>query len=70
MKGLHEVVSLDKHCKEDLLMWYRFLQEWNGVFLFYNLVSTTSTDMKLFTDASLIGFEGIFHTQWFCSAWP
>ena len=70
VKGLYEVVSLDNHCREDLLMWYNFLQEWNGVSLFYDLVSITSSDMELFTDASLIGFGGIFKTQWFCSVWP
>ena len=26
--------------------------------------------MKLFSDASLIGFGAIFDTQWFCSEWP
>ena len=70
VKGLYEVVSLDNQCREDLLMWYNFLQEWNGVSLFYDLVSITSLDMELFTDASLIGFGGIFKTQWFCSVWP
>ena len=51
-------------------MWYRFLQEWNGVSLFYDLVSITSSHMELFTDASLIGFGGFFKTQLFCSVWP
>ena len=31
---------------------------------------TTNFDMKLFSDASLIGFGAIFDTQWFCSEWP
>ena len=69
VKGLHEFVRLDNHCREDLLMWYRFLQHWNEVSLFYDPVCTISCDMELFIDASLIGFGGIFHTQWFCSAW-
>ena len=70
VKGLYDFVRLDKHCREDLLMWYRFLKDWNGVSLFYDRTCTISTDMELFTDASLIGFGGIFNTQWFCSAWP
>ena len=70
VRGLHDLVSLDNHCRKDLHMWYKFLLNWNGVSLFYDLVSTTSTDMELFTDASLIGFGGIFKTQWFCSVWP
>ena len=31
--------------------------------------STTNFDMKLFSDASLLGFSAIFGTQWFCSVW-
>ncbi|MBV2113495.1 MAG: hypothetical protein KUF82_21290 [Candidatus Thiodiazotropha sp. (ex Ctena orbiculata)] len=70
VKGLHEFVLLDRHCREDLFMWYRFLQKWNGVSLFYETVCTSSFHMELFTDASLIGFGGIFNTKWFCSVWP
>ena len=70
VKALHELVWLDKHCREDLLMWYRFLKQWNGVSLFYDPNQTISCDMELYTDASLIGFGGIFKTQWFFSIWP
>ena len=31
---------------------------------------TTNFDMKLFSDASLLGFSAIFGTQWFFSVWP
>ena len=47
-------------------MWH----DWNGVSLFYEKDFTTNFDMKLFSDASLIGFSAIFGSQWFCSAWP
>ena len=70
MKGLHELVLLDRHCRDNLLMWHRFLQEWNGVSLFYETHCTSSADMELFTDASLTGFGENFNTQWFCSVWP
>ena len=50
-------------------MWYRFLKQWNGVSLFYDPNQTISCDMELCTDASLIGFGGIFKTQWFFSIW-
>ena len=51
-------------------MWRKFLHKWNGVSLFYETDFTTNFDMKMFSDASLIGFGAIFGTQWFCSAWP
>ena len=67
---LNQTVKLDCQCYEDLYMWWKFLQDWNGVSLFYETDFTTNSDMKLFSDASLIGFSAIFGTQWFCSAWP
>lgn len=70
VKELHEFVCLDKHCREDLYMWHHFLKEWNGVSLFYDSVASLSSDMELYTDASLIGFGAIFKSQWFCSDWP
>ena len=70
VKGLHDFVSLDKHCREDLLMWCRFLQQWNGVSLFYDKICTISSDMELFTNSSLIGFGGSINTQWIYLAWP
>ena len=54
VKGLHQYVYLDKHCQDDLRMWYRFLCDWNGVSLFYDNALTCSADMELYTDASLV----------------
>ena len=70
VKDLYQTVKLDCQCYEDLYMWRKFLHEWNGVSLFYETDFTTNFDMKMFSDASLIGFGAIFGTQWFCSAWP
>ena len=70
VRDLHQKVKLDEHCFEDLLMWRKFLQDWNGVSLFYEKDFTTNFDMQLFSDASLIGFGSIFGTQWLYSTWP
>ena len=51
-------------------MWRKFLHDLNGVSLFNEKDFTTNFDMKLFSDASLIGFSAIFGSKWFCSAWP
>ena len=48
VKDLHQIVRLDSQCPEDLNMWRKFLQEWNGVSLFYEPDFTTNFDMKLF----------------------
>ena len=70
MTKLHHMVCLDSHCQEDLIMWHKFLTNWNGVSLFYDSHFTAACDMELHTDSSLIGFGGIFQNQWFCSKWP
>ena len=67
---LHHMVYLDSHCQEDLIMWHKFLTNWNGVSLFYDSHFTAACDMEFHTDSSLIGFGGIFQNQWFCSEWP
>ena len=41
-----------------------------GFHFFYEPDFITNFDMKLFSDASLIGFGKILDTQWFCSEWP
>ena len=70
VKKLHHMVYLDSHCQEDLIMWHKFLSNWNGVSLFYDSDFTEACDLELYTDSSLIGFGGIFQNQWFCSEWP
>lgn len=68
---LHHYVHLNKECKEDLYMWLKFLEQWNGLSVFYDKQMTSSIDMKLFTDASsTCGYGGYYNKQWFCSAWP
>ena len=63
VKDLHQTVKLDCQSYADLYMWRKFLQDLNGVSLFYETDFTTNFDMKLFSDASLIGFSAIFGTQ-------
>ena len=70
VQKLKDMVYLDIHCRQDLYMWHEFLRNWNGISLFYDNHFTTTSEMQLFTDASLIGFGGIFQNQWFCSEWP
>ena len=70
VKELWHRITLTQHCQEDLHMWHKFLREWNGLSLFYESDFTTTHDMKLYTDASLVGFAAVFGSQWFYSKWP
>lgn len=70
VERLQHFVYIDNHCQQDLLMWHKFLRGWNGVSLFYDSHFTTTLDLELYTDASLVGFGGIFQKQWFCAEWP
>ena len=70
VQKLKDKVYLDIHCQQDLYIRHEFLRNWNGISLFYDNHFTTTSEMQLFTDASLIGFGGIFQNQWFCSEWP
>ena len=65
VKLLHHHVYLNQACLRDMAMWNRFLQQWNGISFFYDTNITYSADVELFTDASGIGYGGIFNQQWF-----
>ena len=70
VKELWHRITLNQHCQEDLHMWHKFLREWNGLSLFYESDFTTTHDLKLYTDPSLVGFAAVFGSQWFYSRWP
>ena len=71
VKALHHFVHLTKNCKEDLKLWKKlFLENWNGVSMFYENVYTSSDDLQLYTDASsTIGFSAYYQNEWFCQKW-
>lgn len=71
VKELHYYVHLNKLCREDLYMWELFLDNWNGVSLFYERNFTTSQDFHLHTDAaSTAGFAVVYGSHWLYSSWP
>ena len=71
VKELHHYIYLNAGCRDDLLMWTRFLDGWNGKSFFYDSDITTSADMELYTDASgSIGYGGYFQGKWFACRWP
>jgi hypothetical protein len=70
VEGLFEQVYLTDVCRADMYMWSDFLDSWNGVSLFLDDNITDSADFHLYTDASGIGYAGIFHNKWFQGTWP
>jgi len=68
---LHYRVTLTAECRHDIDMWLRFLNNWNGVSVFYDIGVTMAPDMHLYTDASsTVGFGGFFNGEWFAERWP
>jgi hypothetical protein len=68
--GLFDTVHLTQSCRLDLQMWSNFLRSWNGVYFFLDDNITNNADHHLFTDASGVGYGGIFQHRWFQNHWP
>ncbi|CAG2224001.1 unnamed protein product [Mytilus edulis] len=69
VKKLHHHVHL-KSCKPDLVMWSKFLKDWNGVSFFLNDNITNAADIHLFTDATPSSFGGFYQNEWFQGDFP
>lgn len=71
-KGLrkpHHRCRLNKEAKADLEAWSLFIQNFNGKSLFLEDTWQTSITLQLYTDASGLGFGGIFGNKWFYGKW-
>ena len=64
VQKLHHHISINKQSLEDIKWWWEFLQTWNQRSLIPETLQIESTDLKLFTDASNIGFGAIYGTAW------
>ena len=52
VKHLHHRIQISRDAQPDLVWWYDFLPSWSGSSLILDTHWTTSSDMKLYTDAS------------------
>lgn len=66
---LDHFIYLNKEVHLDIEWWVKALDIHNGV-VFIQDKFISSKDLQLFTDASGIGFGGIYGSQWFYAAWP
>ena len=70
VKQSHHHIKLKASFREDVKMWQKFIDNWNGKNLFLNPLWETSNTLQLFTDAATTeGYGGIFQTSWFQGRW-
>ena len=71
VRGLEEEIFISQEAKNDLAMWLKFLQNWDGVSLFLENETVTAKELHLYTDASgKIGHGGFYQGKWFYGPWP
>ena len=63
-------ILLDEEAKEDLHIWLKFLAQYNGKSLILDKKWILPSTLKIYTDASGIGYGGYCNTQWFAGLWP
>ncbi len=51
-------------------MWFQLLREWNGVSMFLENDAKLASGLQIETDASGIGYAGIFRSHYFQGHWP
>jgi hypothetical protein len=61
----HHHRRLNSEAKADLRAWGIFLDKFNGKALFPSGITHSASSLHLFTDASNLGFGGLFGRDWF-----
>ena len=70
VKHLHHHIRISRDAQLDLVWWYDFLPSWSGSSLILDTHWTTSSDMKLYTDASgTEGWGAFWSDRWLQARW-
>ena len=69
-KRLHHHIYLNKESQADIQWWIKFLPTWNQHTIIPESFTIKNSDLKLFTDASNIGFGAIYKNSWIQASWP
>ena len=69
VKALHHHITINKQVKEDIRWWLDFLPSWNKKSIIPESGEIFSYDIKLFTDASNLGFGAVYNNAWIQSEW-
>ena len=70
VKHGHYKITLTKEVKNDLVMWKKFLNFYNGVTIIRNKIAVDSNTINLYTDSSLNGYGGTYGTNYICGKFP
>lgn len=70
LKSAFHHASLNKGVKDDLRVWLRFLENYNGRCFFISKKVLNSTELHIFTDACKFGYAGIFQNSYFYGHFP
>ena len=63
-------IKVTKEVKQDLLVWQKFLHNYNSKTFLLDYIWLTNDHLQLYTDASsTIGFGGVFGSKWFYGLW-
>ena len=62
-------IRLTKEAKLDLKVWQLYIEHFNGTTMFLPYSWESSESLNMYTDASNLGFGGIFECQWFNGWW-
>ena len=62
-------IGISREMREDLLMWYRFLIQYNGVTMF-RCGNLSAIDLHMTSDASKRGFGAHFNNNWVQAPFP
>ena len=69
VSNINHHIYLNKEAQADIAWWSHFIVSWNGVSLIQEPY-IDSSKMRLFTDASNIGFGAVYGDYWFSCPWP
>ena len=61
----HHHRNLDKEAQAELKAWSIFIDHFKGKAFFPSGITHTSLSLHLFTNASNLGYEGVFGSKWF-----
>lgn len=68
-KHLRHHIYLNAEARADIKWWCNFLPCWNGISIIQDKF-IDADQIQLFTDASNLGFGGVFRNKWFSCKWP
>ena len=66
----HHFIRITSEVKQDLEIWYHFLENYNGQSIIRKPPFGDSNTLHMWSDASKLGFGATYGTQWMQSKWP